>query len=274
MKIEDFKIIETQKNTKNIKVFKVQSKKDSTYYALKLILKNCNIPYSNYQTTIKHKNIIKCFSISEVIYKNEKYTMYVLEWANDGCLGEIFIKKEEQKKVVLQILKAINYLHKKNIVHSDIKHVNILFTKENGKLIPKISDYGINLPHNFDNYFGTPEYLAPEFRQGLTKQTDIWALGCLLHQLFLGILPFGNRLNGDSIKKIEENALKKPLPKNIINLVEPFKYITFKTLKKEPKERFKNVDEIIKILNNNPTKIKKIKWTLAYMSATLKGEIV
>ena len=85
---------------------------------------------------------------------------------------------------VHQILEGLDYLHKLNIVHRDIKGLNLLLTKE-GKL--KIADFGVavNISENQKTLSagGSPYWMAPETVKGqevINPKIDIWSLGCIV----------------------------------------------------------------------------------------------
>lgn len=92
----------------------------------------------------------------------------------------------------IQITLGLHYLHSKNIVHRDIKSLNIFLTKDN---TAKIGDLGSsrrldsegNLVDDFGSgeKVGTPFYLAPEIWQDkpCSKKTDVWALGVILFEI-------------------------------------------------------------------------------------------
>ena len=92
----------------------------------------------------------------------------------------------------IQITLGLHYLHSKNIVHRDIKSLNIFLTKDN---TAKIGDLGSsrrldsegNLVDDFGSgeKVGTPFYLAPEICQDkpCSKKTDVWALGVILFEI-------------------------------------------------------------------------------------------
>jgi len=82
---------------------------------------------------------------------------------------------------------AINYIHKKKILHRDIKCQNIFLTS-NGTL--KLGDFGIskvlqNTLERAATVVGTPYYMSPEMYENrpYTHKSDIWALGCILYEL-------------------------------------------------------------------------------------------
>jgi NIMA (never in mitosis gene a)-related kinase len=90
-------------------------------------------------------------------------------------------------------------LHTRDIIHRDIKSLNIFLTKDNSA---KIGDLGASrrVDHEgniisvlkSDEKVGTPFYLAPELwnDKPCTKKTDIWALGVLLFELCALVVPF------------------------------------------------------------------------------------
>jgi NIMA (never in mitosis gene a)-related kinase len=82
---------------------------------------------------------------------------------------------------------ALEHLHSKNIMHRDIKCLNI-FLSENKKI--KIGDLGVSkiVSSSFamqDTRVGTPLYLSPELvkQQPYDFKVDIWAVGCALYHL-------------------------------------------------------------------------------------------
>ena len=114
--------------------------------------------------------------------------LYNIIRSNQGYFWE---NPLELMKIILMILKAVQFLHSKAVVHRDIKLENILAKyDENGELCRcVIVDLGLANEANKmkRSVVGTPDYLAPEalaknfdrFSFGL----DIWAIGVLFHEL-------------------------------------------------------------------------------------------
>ncbi|KAF1947501.1 kinase-like protein [Clathrospora elynae] len=98
--------------------------------------------------------------------------------------------------VFKHVAKGLNFLHRRGVVHGDIKPANILLTTHrSGELypLPKIADLGtacINPPHDIpQSHLGTLGFQAPESALRYGPAADIWALGCVIHELALGYLP-------------------------------------------------------------------------------------
>lgn len=268
---KDFVCLNTLEKSKSTIVFKAKHRHTKKTFAIKMVKKNGCSPNSIYLKSISHKNIIQCYSINEIFYNNTLYHMYVLEWANCKSLREYLNEQRDiTLGIILQILNAISFLHKKNLIHGDIKPENVLLNNDKNLLNVKISDYN-TLMLGEKNYIITPEYSAPDYKE-MTIKYDIWSIGCLLFEFYFKKQPFGSRNNGESIEMILNNIAKAPIPKEVLNLKEPFKYIIFRCLKKNQKERFNSVDEIIFVLNNFSIKM-KIKASFEYFKAIIKKEI-
>ena len=98
--------------------------------------------------------------------------------ATNTCLACL-----QNDRVVVQ---GLDHMHKKKILHRDIKPMNIFIGKGD---IVKIGDLGIAkiLKNNVSaqTQIGTPHYMAPEIWRGkpYTYSADVWALGCLLYEM-------------------------------------------------------------------------------------------
>ena len=157
------------------------------------------------------------------------------EYADDGDLN-LKIEKLRQKKspltekeiinYLIQICLALNHIHKKKIIHRDIKSGNIFLTK--GGLV-KLGDFGIskgfkNTWEKAKSKVGTPYYLSPEIinSKPYDSKSDIWALGVLLYEMMTFKMPFNaNSLPALSLK-ILRGIYQCPssyYSKDLINLV-------------------------------------------------------
>jgi serine/threonine-protein kinase len=96
--------------------------------------------------------------------------------------------------VVAQLAEALFHAHSRKIIHRDIKPANIMLL-DSGQA--KVMDFGIarleaSTLTSTGEFFGTPAYMSPEQARGdpVDPRTDLFSLGCVLHQLLTGKKPF------------------------------------------------------------------------------------
>ena len=167
----------------------------------------------NIHSRIYHENIVQFYSFNQGL--NE--VNILLEYCPNGSIFELIDKNgfDELKtyKYFSQVVNAVFFLHKNNLVHRDIKPENILL---NGDKI-KLCDFGWCCETNYNNrksFCGTFEYMAPEIIKEIPygKPVDIWALGILLYELYYGVSPFNsNKENEEQTREIINNIMQKKL---------------------------------------------------------------
>ena len=99
---------------------------------------------------------------------------------------EIFIELQATKMITSMLL-GLEYIHKNNYIHRDIKPLNILYM---GKDEVKICDFGVSCKyHKYEERtpeIGTPYFRAPEMLLGdknYDMSVDMWALGCTYYYI-------------------------------------------------------------------------------------------
>ena len=151
------------------------------------------------------KYLCKCYNI----FNDDKNTYFILEYMKNKTLNELNEKRRlselEIKHYCFELLLAIEYLHKMNIIHRDIKLSNVLIN-ENMEI--RLCDFGLAIDNGIKeqkNICGTLNYIAPELynkRGGGLKysfKTDIWAFGVLMYSLFFHKAPFKKNQRKKSI---------------------------------------------------------------------------
>lgn len=135
---------------------------------------------------LDHPNVVRTI---DMVSFDQIGQAIVLEYVDGMTLGE-FLEEQpsrlERKRVLLQIINAVAYLHGRQIMHRDLKPSNILITR-NGHNV-KLIDFGIS---DADSYValkqpaGSPYFMAPEQQEGRSVdcRADLYAIGKLMRLL-------------------------------------------------------------------------------------------
>ncbi|NWH63930.1 CDKL5 protein, partial [Geococcyx californianus] len=166
--------------------------------------------------TLKQENIVelkeafrrrgKLYLVFEYVEKN---MLELLEEMPNG------VPPEKVKSYIYQLIKAIHWCHKNDIVHRDIKPENLLISHDD---VLKLCDFGFarNLSEgsnaNYTEYVATRWYRSPELLLGAPygKAVDMWSVGCILGELSDGQPLFPGESEIDQLFTIQK--VLGPLP--------------------------------------------------------------
>ncbi|XP_040279632.1 cyclin-dependent kinase-like 5 isoform X4 [Bufo bufo] len=172
--------------------------------------------------TLKQENIVelkeafrrrgKLYLVFEYVEKN---MLELLEEMPNG------VPPEKVKNYIYQLIKAIHWCHKNDIVHRDIKPENLLISYND---ILKLCDFGFarNLSEgsnaNYTEYVATRWYRSPELLLGAPygKAVDMWSVGCILGELSDGQPLFPGESEIDQLFTIQK--VLGPLPSEQMKL--------------------------------------------------------
>ena len=201
-----------------------------------------NTAYNNeykFNTCLDFKYLCKCFST----FKDNQNAYFILDYQPNKTLSELLGKRHlteiEIKHYGFELLLAIEYLHKRNIIHRDIKLSNVLLSE---KMEVRLCDFGLAIDNGIEyqkNVCGTPNYIAPELlnhKNGLkySFEIDIWAFAVLLYTLFFNKTPFEEKAKGKTKYNIQN--IVYTFPKEI-PISKEAKDLISSILVKNPNER-------------------------------------
>ncbi len=129
---------------------------------------------------LKHPNLIEVYDFGQ---SDSGHSFFTMDYIDGPHLNRYFQSSESiltSYDILINILEALDYLAKKNIVHGDIKPENILISS-NAEPRPILVDFGLSTiaAFNHDKLFGTPRFLAPEIisSRKYSLKSDLYALG-------------------------------------------------------------------------------------------------
>ncbi|MDL5054639.1 serine/threonine-protein kinase [Oscillatoria laete-virens NRMC-F 0139] len=201
------------------------------------------------QAKLRHPNIAEvydCFSSGDQYCISMEYV--------DGvplnrllCVG--VLDESRLRKVFTQILDAMAFSHRQNVVHRDLKGSNLLITPQDEVKIvdfgiAKIIDDQVELTMSLDQ-LGTTRYMAPEqiLNQTISPATDVYALGILLYESVTGHVPF-EMFSDYEIKKAHVETKAADPREKAPYVSEPLARLIVDCIRKKPADRPQNAGSL------------------------------
>lgn len=194
---------------------------------------------------LKHPNIVGIYDAGV----QDDVWYIVMEYVEGGrtlqahCQPNTLLPTAEVVRTVFKCAVALDYAHRKGVVHRDIKPRNILLTCT-GEV--KLADFGVAMITQFDatetqlhGYVGSPLYMSPEqiSDDGISPRSDLFSLGVVMYELMTGRNPFA----ADSLPAIIHNiSHERHLPLRQLRADAPkiLEHILDRTLRKRPDDRY------------------------------------
>jgi eukaryotic-like serine/threonine-protein kinase len=184
----------------------------------------------------------------------ESDSFIVTEYQSGGTLRNLLTRRpkvptNEMLEIFMQVAEAIDYIHEKRVVHRDIKPENIVYSIQEGKIKPFITDFGVSAilastQGSFPtHHIGTLRYMAPELHDENirgTKAVDIYAFGVMLYEALEGHAPLETpgRRRPQSPDLLTADRTQKELGINAKNIL-------LQSLARDPVERPRTATEIM-----------------------------
>ncbi|CAB9502538.1 MAP kinase-activated protein kinase 2 (Fragment) [Seminavis robusta] len=165
---------------------------------------------------LDHPNILKVYEM----YETKNYFFIVTdlysggdlfsELEDNGCLGEV-----EASTLMNAMLSCMNYCHKRNLVHLDLKPENVLIARADKPNFSdvKIIDFGLaqfqeDKNKKMTGLEGSSYYMSPQVvgRSYDGCKADVWSCGVMVHVLMTGYAPFDGPAYNDILKAITKGT--------------------------------------------------------------------
>ncbi|MGH7561192.1 MAG: serine/threonine-protein kinase [Gemmatimonadales bacterium] len=209
--------------------------------------------------SLNHPHIVPVHAVR----KHGHLQLIVMKWIEgrslDGILGDFGPLSTRTVQVVLaQIGGALEYAHRRGVIHRDVKPGNILLDDDGGAVI---SDFGIAKAVNATSLttsgdtVGTPFYMSPEQckgGEGVGPAADQYSLGCVAYELLTGRPPF---VAESFLEVMQRQCLEEPIPIRTLrpDCPESLEQLVLRMILKDPESRWPTLDAMCRGLLSDAT---------------------
>jgi len=196
-------------------------------------------------TQIEHPNVVRIYDQGFT----DEHAFIAMEYFSEGDIRSRMggpLAPEDALSIGLQLARALVQIHAQGIIHRDLKPENLMLRKD-GSIA--LADFGI-AKHLGDDLaqtrhgqiVGTPFYMSPEQAGGrtVTTQSDLYSLGVILYELFMGARPF----DAENLEMLMSHHLFTPAPPLPPALAE-YRELVARLMEKEPSKRFASAADVV-----------------------------
>jgi len=183
---------------------------------------------------LKHEHILPLFEFGE----DQGRLFLVTPYIEGGTLARRLqsgpLSLSEVRQLFVPLVQAVAYIHRRGVIHRDLKPTNILLDEEDGHVYMRLIDFGIASIQGSTaspplttagNEVGTIAYMAPERLSGVVAPSnDVFSLGVILYQMLTGQFP------------MDQQAL---------NLPQALEYVVRRCIATSPEDRFASAEEVL-----------------------------
>lgn len=253
-------------------VYKVLDILLNRYLAVKILHSHMNVDQKSKDrfmqeallaASLDHPNIVKIYSRGILEESGQLYL--VMDLLEGKLLSTMF---ENEGKLSIsdffsifeQCLDGLSYAHKQGLVHRDIKPENIMILSDGQELHVKLLDFGLakNVEVSSQNLaktaagelLGSSSYMSPEQCVGtaVDARSDLYSLACVMFESLSGSAPFAGENDLDTMYKQVHKQISRS--HRFARISPSMREFLNRALKKEPKERFQNADEMKQALQS------------------------
>jgi serine/threonine-protein kinase len=227
---------------------------------------------------LRHLNIVQVYEAGEIGGQHYFAMQYIEGFGFDELLRTRPPPLEQSVRILIDVARAVAYLHEHGIVHRDLKPANIMLERTSGELAggrgasgedptllttdaspltphysPRLTDFGLAKILEGDSrltrtgaILGTPSYMSPEQAAGgkwVGPASDIYSLGAILYEVLTGKPPFREATPLDTLVQVIEG--EPTLPRQVNSGVpRELELICLKCLEKLPERRYASATEL------------------------------
>jgi serine/threonine-protein kinase len=197
---------------------------------------------------LNHPNIVAIYDRGQ----SEGSYYIAMEYLDGETLKDVILREgplPERRAidVTLQLLAALRFAHRREIIHRDVKPHNVMVLRD-GRV--KVADFGIARAGDSEmteagSIVGTAQYLSPEQARGqhVGPESDLYSVGVVLYEMLTGRVPFtGDSAVAIAMKHVQETPVP---PRQIVPSIPPeLESVVQRAMAKDPARRYHSADEM------------------------------